>query len=291
MLHFIYRRLGIGTKLVKHLEEWCEQKGAEYAYMATDCSNEPSINLFTKCCDYTKFRTLTMLVQPVHAHYKSIGSNIAIFKLPTQLAELFYHHIFAKSEFFPEDLDTILGSKLNLGTFIALPKECLPKWNRKESLLPPNFALLSIWNAKDVFKLQVKGVSRLKYACCAGTRMLDSWMPWLKLPSIPDVFRQFGVYFMYGLHMEGKHGLKLMKSLCNFAYNMARDDAGCEAVVAEVGHRDPVRMAIPHWRKFSMAEDLWCIKRLGIKSKSCEPSDWISSRPSSSVVFADPRDF
>lgn len=290
--NLVLRRLGVGTKLVKKLEGWCKQMGAEYAYMATDFTNEPSINLFTKKCDYTKFRTPTMLVQPVHAHYKSIGrrSN-AIVRIPPHLAETIYRQVFANSEFFPKDIDAILRSKLNLGTFMAIPKKSLPKWDPRECLLPPSFAILSVWNTKEVFKLQVKGVSALTYACCVGSRLLDEWMPWLRLPSFPDVFRKFGVYFMYGLHMEGKRGSCLMKSLCNFAYNMARDDDGCGAVVAEVGQRDPVREVIPHWRKFSVAEDVWCIKKLrGAKQGESEPSDWIHSWSSSSVIFVDPRD-
>ncbi|GAU25559.1 hypothetical protein TSUD_259930 [Trifolium subterraneum] len=60
---------------------------------------------------------------------------------------------------------------------------------------------------------------------------------------------------------------------------MARNDGGCGAIVAEVSQRDPVREAIPHWTKLSWAEDMWCIKNL---------EDY---RPSSSIIFVDPRDF
>ncbi|CBI25171.3 hypothetical protein VitviT2T_014154 [Vitis vinifera] len=291
-----HRRLGIGTKLVQHLEKWCERNGAEYAYMATDCTNEPSINLFTKKCSYAKFRTPTMLVQPVHAHYKPLpSSKTLILPLPPQLAELIYRRIFANSEFFPKDIDQILTNKLNLGTFIALPKKsnfkCNPSNNNNNLLLlPPTFAILSVWNTKDVFKLQLKGASPLTYAWCAGTRALDAYLPWLHFPSIPNVFKQFGVYFLHGLHMEGKHGLRLMKSLCAFAHNMARDDAGCGALVAEVAHRDPVRDGIPHWSKFSWAEDLWCIKKF-TPANHHPDDDWVTSRPASPVIFVDPRDF
>ncbi|KAJ7951985.1 Acyl-CoA N-acyltransferase (NAT) superfamily protein [Quillaja saponaria] len=292
-----HRRFGIGTKLVEHLEEWCKKKGAKYAYMATDCTNEPSINLFTNKCGYTKFRTPTMLVQPVHAHYKPISSGIAIVRLPTRIALSIYQKIFANSEFYPNDIDLILANKLNLGTFMALPKKYLSKWDPKNGILPQSFAILSVWNTKEVFKLQVKGMSPLTQACCVGSRLLDAWMPWLRLPSFPDVFRQFGVYFLYGLYMEGKYASRLMKSLCRFVHNMARDDSRCGAIVTEVGQRDPVREVVPHWKKFSWAEDLWCIKNLveankqdGI-AKRCIPSDWITSRSSASMIFVDPRDF
>ncbi|KAJ4834346.1 hypothetical protein Tsubulata_020554 [Turnera subulata] len=295
-----HRRLGIGTKLVQETENWCKSEGAEYAYMATDCANEPSINLFTRKCSYTKFRNPAMLVQPVHAHYKPIASGIAIIRITPRLAEAIYRRVFANAEFFPKDIGTILSSKLNLGTFMAVYKKCLPpKWDPKTGILPPSFAMLSVWNTKEVFKLQVKGVSKLTYACCTGTRLLDAWMPWLRLPSFPDVFRQFGVYFLYGLAMEGKKSCRLMKALCRFAHNMGRDDDGCGALVAEVGQMDPARDAIPHWRRFSWAEDLWCIKRLSGDDDNemkkhdgdgrCGPSDWMKHR-SSSVIFVDPRD-
>ena len=263
--------------------------------MATDYTNEASINLFTQKCSYMKFRTPTMLVQPVHAHHKPIGSSIAIVKLTPQLAESIYHRTFANSEFFPKDIDNILSNKLNLGTFMALPKNSFLKWDPKTGILPPSFAILSVWNTKEVFKLQVMGVSKLTYLCCMGTRLVDACMPWLRLPSFPDVFRQFGVYTLYGLHMEGqtkRTARSLMKSLCAFAHNLARDEVGCGAVVAEVGQWDPVREAIPHWKRFSWAEDLWCIKKLADSSEKCDTADWIKSQSSnSSVIFVDPRDF
>ena len=82
-----------------------------------------------------------------------------------------------------------------------------------------------------------------------------------------------------------------MKSLCGFVHNMARDDGGCGAIVAELGQRDPVRDAVPHWRKFSWAEDMWCIKNLEDTKKDIQESDWFTSRSSSPVIFVDPRDF
>ncbi|OVA16548.1 GNAT domain [Macleaya cordata] len=300
-----YRRLGLGTKLVSKLEEWFKEKGAEYAYMATDCANQASINLFTLKCAYVKFRTPTILVHPVHAHYKPIGSGITVVRLSTQLAESIYRRVFSSSEFFPKDIDVILSNKLNLGTFMALPKNSLLKWDPQTGSNPPQtFAILSVWNTKEVFKLQVKGVSALTYACCVSSRMLDAWMPWLRIPSIPDLFSPFGVYSLYGLHMEGKGASRLMKSLCAFVHNIARDDVGCGAIVAEVGRRDPVREAIPHWRRFSWAEDVWCMKNLTTEKEGNEEeeeeegdnqiggvTDWIRSRPSTSVIFVDPRDF
>ncbi|KAL0725906.1 hypothetical protein Bca4012_040505 [Brassica carinata] len=284
-----HRNIGIGTKLVQTLEEWFKQQGATYAYMATDCTNESSINLFTNKCSYVKFRTPTMLVQPVHAHSKPIGSDIKIHRLTTKTAESIYTRLFKDSEFFPRDIDAILNSRNSLGTFIAFLKEKHGhESNRLDRDFPKDFAILSVWSTKDVFRLQMKGVSRLTHACCSGSRFLDSCMPWMKLPSFPNVFDKFWVYFMYGMHMEGRDGPRLMKSLCSFVHNMGRHDGGCGAVATEISPSDPVASAVPHWKRLSWAQDLWCLKKL---SDEPEMSDWSSSRTSSSsVIFVDPRD-
>lgn len=283
-----FRRLGIGTKLVEKLEEWSKMNGAEYAYMATDSNNQASIKLFTSKCNYAKFRTPSVLVQPVHAHFKPIASDIAIVRVSPQLSESFYRRIFANSEFFPKDIDHILDNKLNLGTFMAVPKKTLLNWDPRSGSFPPTFAILSVWNTKEIYKLQVRGVSSLKYACCLGTRVLDSWMPWLRVPSIPNIFKSFGFYLLYGIHMEGKDGPRLMKSLYAFAHNMGRNDKECRLLVSEVGLDDAVREAIPRWNKFSWG-DLWCMKKLDINES---PDDWMELRvSSSSVIFVDPRDF
>ncbi|PIN08443.1 hypothetical protein CDL12_18985 [Handroanthus impetiginosus] len=282
-----HRRLGVATKLVQELEGWCRQNGAEYSYMATECNNKPSLNLFIQKFNYAKFRNPRVLVQPVHLHYKPIPSDISIVCIPPNTAELVYRRIFSSSEFFPKDVDKLLSNKLNLGTFMALPKKSLSKWNPKSDLLPPSFAILSIWDTKEVYRLKVKGVSALTHVACLGTMVLDAMVPWLKIPSFPNVFKNFGYYFIYGLHMEGNDGARLMRSLCNFVHNMARNDADCKVVVAEVGQMDPVREAIPHWKKFSWDEDIWCVKKLGEVCKSCD--DWCKSM-SSSIIFVDPRD-
>lgn len=255
--------------------------------MATECNNQASLNLFTQKCNYVKFRNPTVLVQPVHFHHKPLPSDIKIVRVPPKLAESMYRKIFSSSEFFPKDIDRLLSNKLNLGTFMALPKKLLPNWNPKTGEFPASFAILSVWDTKEVFRVQVQGVSTLTHMACLGTRVIDAMVPWLKIPSVPNVFKNFGFYFTYGLHMEGKDGSGLMKTLCKFVHNLARDDAHCRVVVAEVGQNDAVRGAIPHWKKFSWDEDIWCIKRFGKDS-----DDWYKSptTSSSSVIFVDPRD-
>ncbi|GAB4850547.1 hypothetical protein Ancab_029856 [Ancistrocladus abbreviatus] len=283
-----YRRQRIGTQLVKRVEEWCKERDAAYVYMATECTNEASVKLFTDTCGYVEFCNPAILVQPVHAHCKPLSSSIAIFSLPPKVAGSIYHQLFANSQLFPMDIDSILSNRLSLGTFVALPRKYQDKWEPQKGL-PPSFAMLSVWNTKELFKLQVKGVSRLKQACCLGSRVLDAYMPWLRLPSIPNLFRPFGFYFIYGLHMEGKGSSSLMRSLCNFAHNMARDDVECGAIVAELAPADPVIEGVPYWKRFSLMEDLWCIKELA-KHEGDELSNWIASCSSQKPSFVDPRD-
>ncbi|KAG6415754.1 hypothetical protein SASPL_123169 [Salvia splendens] len=278
-----HRRLGIATKLVQELEEWCKKNGAEYAYMATECSNQASLNLFIKKCNYVKFRNPTVLVQPVHFHHKPLPSDITIIRVPHTLAESLYRNIFSGSEFFPKDIDRLLSNKLNIGSFMALPNKLIQNWDPNTSELPAALAILSVWDTKEVFRLRVKGVSSLTHAACLGSRVVDVMAPWLKIPLIPNIFKNFGFYFMYGLHMEGNDGPRLMKSLCKLVHNMARNDSDCRVVVAEVGQNDPVREVIPHWKKFSCDEDIWCIKRFGKVNQ-----DWCKSP--TSTIFVDPRD-
>ncbi|PIN00868.1 Aminoglycoside N(3')-acetyltransferase [Handroanthus impetiginosus] len=281
-----HRRLGIATKLVQEFESWSQKNGAEYAYMATECNNKPSLNLFTEKCNYVKFRNPTVLVQPVHLHHNPIPSDIAIIHLSSELAATIYRRIFFSSEFFPEDIDILLNKNHSLGTFIALPRKTVSKWRPETGILPDSFAILSVWNTKEVFRLQVKGVSVLTKVACLGTRVFDAMFPWLKIPSIPNFCKNFGFYFLYGLHMEGKNGPLLMKTLCKFAYNMGREDRDCRVLVAEVGQMDPVRKAIPHWKKFSWDEDVWCIKKLEEKNSD----HWYKSQEPSPVMFVDPRE-
>lgn len=282
-----HRRMGIGLKLVVRLERWFKENGAEYAYMATEKDNEPCIKLFCEKCNYIKFRTPAILVQPVHAHSKRIRSGVKIQKLDVAQSEALYRTYLGTREFFPQDIDVILKNRLSLGTWVAFPQgEEWPK-DGGRSVLPGSWAVLSVWNSSDVFKLEVKGISIIKYMYAATTRFLDRAFPWLKIPSIPDVFHPFGLHFLYGLHAEGPKAHKLMKDLCQFAHNLA-SEKGCRLVATEVGSCDPLRSSIPHWACFSCPEDLWCIKKL--TDHNAGDGEWTKSAPGL-TLFVDPRDF
>lgn len=283
-----HRRMGIGLKLVERLERWFKENGAEYAYMATEKDNEPCIKLFCEKCNYNKFRTPAILVQPVHAHSKRIRSTVKIQKLNVDESETLYREYLGTREFFPQDIDAILKNRLSLGTWVAFHQEDQEWRTDGRGAVPSSWAVLSVWNSSDVFKLEVKGISIIKYIYAATTRFLDRAFPWLKIPSIPDVFHPFGLHFLYGLHAEGPKAHKLMKDLCWFAHNLAREK-GCRLVATEVGSCDPLRSNIPHWDCFSCPEDLWCIKKLTDDDKG-DNGDWTKSSPGL-TLFVDPRDF
>ncbi|XP_059644463.1 probable N-acetyltransferase HLS1 [Cornus florida] len=289
-----HRRMGIGLKLVCRMEEWFRENGVEYSYIATENDNQPSVNLFTDKCSYSKFRTPSILVQPVFAHRVRVSKRVAVIKLTPFDAEFLYRHRFSTTEFFPRDIDSILNNKLNLGTFVAVPHGTYSaeSWPGSAKFLanpPESWAVLSVWNCKDVFSLEVRGASRVRKGFAKTTRLVDRALPWLQLPSVPEVFRPFGLHFLYGLGGEGPLSVKLVKALCGFAHNLAKE-CGCGVVATEVSSSEPLRLGIPHWKMLSCAEDLWCIKRLGEDYSDGSVGDWTKSPPGLSI-FVDPREF
>lgn len=280
-----HRRKGIGLRLVQALEAWFKANGAEYAYMATEKDNEGCIKLFVDKCSYTKFRTPAILVHPVYAHSKRISSAINILKLDFREAEKLYRKCMGTSEFFPQDIDVVLRNKLSLGTWVAFPRA--ETWPSAAS-----WAVLSVWSSNDIFKMQVKGVRKTTLIYAAASRLLDKAFPWLKIPSIPDIFRPFGFHFLYGLYAEGPQSGKLMSELWWFVHNLARKKKGCRVIAAEVGGCDPLKNWIPHWNSLSCPEDLWCIKNLGFcdNDEGERAVDWSTCSPGKSL-FVDPREF
>ncbi|GJN24278.1 hypothetical protein PR202_gb12011 [Eleusine coracana subsp. coracana] len=252
-----HRRRGIARKLVQRMEEWFRTSGAEYAYVATDADNEASLS-------------------PMEA-------------------ETLYRARFAGVEFFPTDIDAVLNNNLSLGTFLAVPAAM--NWVGIEAFLAmpegssSSWAVASVWNSKDAFRLQLRGgAGALARAAALATRAADAAAPWLRVPSVPDLFSSpFGVHFIYGLAGAGHDAPRMARALCRHAHNLARR-AGARVVVAEVAGGDPVRAGVPHWPRLG-AEDLWCVKRLadGYESASVI-GDWTKAPPGNSI-FVDPREF
>ncbi|KAJ6412949.1 hypothetical protein OIU84_005880 [Salix udensis] len=289
-----HRRMGLGLKLVCQMEDWFRQNGAEYSYIATESDNHASVKLFTDKCGYSKFRTPSILVNPVFAHRVTLSSRVTIIELTPPDAELLYRRRFDTTEFFPHDIDSVLKNRLNVGTFLAVPRDSLKfgSWAGSDRFLsdpPESWSVLSAWNCKDVFRLEVRGASRAKRTFARTTRIVDKAFPFLRLPSVPAVFRPFGLYFMYGLGGEGPRAAKMMKALCGHVHNLARE-GGCGVVATEVASREPLKSGIPHWKVLSCAEDLWCMKRLGEDYSDGSVGDWTKSSPGLSI-FVDPREF
>lgn len=283
--------MGIGVKLVRRIEGWFGENGAEYSYMATESDNHASVNLFTHKCGYSKFRTPSILVNPVFAHRLRPDRRFTILQLGPVDAEALYRRRFSTTEFFPRDIDAVLNNRLHLGTFLAVPKGYGP-WPGPDEFLsspPESWAVLSAWNCQDVYKLEVRGASRVRRALYKTTRALDRALPWLRLPSVPEVFRPFGFLFLYGLGGSGPNAARMVRALCNSAHNLAKE-RGCGVVATEVAESEPLRLGIPHWESLSCAEDLWCIKRLGEDYSDGSVGDWTKS-PRGTSIFVDPREF
>ncbi|KAL6880493.1 hypothetical protein ACP4OV_012058 [Aristida adscensionis] len=288
-----WRRRGVGRRLVERMEEWFRRVGAEYAYVATDAGNAPSVRLFTGRCGYAPFRTPSVLVHPVFRHDLAPPRRAAVLELPPREAELLYRRRFAGVEFFPRDIDAVLSNPLSLGTFLALPEEAAARWRGVEAFLaapgpPPSWAVASVWNCKDAFRLEVRGAPRLWRAAARATRAADRAAPWLGIPSVPNLFEPFGVHFLYGVGGGGAAAPRMARALCRHAHNVARR-AGARVVATEVAPGDPLRAGVPHWPRLG-ADDLWCIKRLADGYGDGALGDWTKAPPGASI-FVDPREF
>lgn len=153
-----------------------------------------------------------------------------------------------------------------------------------------SWAMLSLWKCNEIYQLEMKGAPLRLRGAAATSRAVGHMLSWLvPIPTMPDVFKPFGLQLIYGMHAHGPRGGKLARHLCWFAHNLAKE-AGCAVVAAEVAGCDPLRGVIPHW---TCDEDMWCIKRLATSdctSSDVDSSDW-SKLPPPPSLFLDPRDF
>ncbi|XP_042431303.1 probable N-acetyltransferase HLS1 isoform X1 [Zingiber officinale] len=290
-----HRRRGIALNLVQRMEEWFKAKGADYAYMATEKDNEASLRLFTGRCGYSKFRTPAILVHPVFAHRLPLTPQIAVLRLPLADAEELYRRRFGATEFFPRDIDAVLANPLSLGTFLAVPSGCpaAARWPGAAAFLaapPASWAVVSVWNSKEVFRMEVRGAGPWRRGLARASRAVDRALPWLRIPSVPDLFRPFGLYLVYGIYGEGPAAAEHARALCRHTHNMAMGDPECRVIAAEMAECDPLRPGIPFWSRLSCAEDVWCVKRLAEDYGDGALGDWTKAPPPPSI-FVDPREF
>ncbi|EXB37957.1 hypothetical protein L484_011679 [Morus notabilis] len=287
------RRKGIGSSLVRELEKWFVANEIDFSYMATEKENEASVRLFVDKFGYNKFRTPAILVNPVQNRPSHISSNVEIAKLRIEDAESLYRKFMASIEFFPHDIDKILGNKLSLGTWIAYSKGDQSSWDSTGKVLPTSWAMLSVWNTGEVFKLWLGKAPLSCLIFTKGSRVISRFFPCFKLlPSLPDFFDPFGFYFMYGVHGQGPLAGKMVRTLCQFVHNMAMASKDCKVIVTEVGDQDEVRHHIPHW-KLLCPEDLWCIKALkndDVQERRRFLYEYLTKTQREKALFVDPRE-
>lgn len=283
----LHRRKGIGSSLVCRLEEWFIANDVDFAYMATEKDNEASVKLFVNKLGYMKFRTPAILVNPVKSiHPFHISSSVEIEKLTVEEAGFLYRKFMAsRSEFFPSDIDNILRNKLSLGTWVAYPRG---ETFGSDGQLPSSWAMLSVWNSGEVFKLRLGKAPLSCLIYTKSSRMMDKFFPCFKLPSLPDFFHPFGFYFMYGVHRDGPMSGKLVKTLCQLVHNMATKSKDCKVIVTEVAGHDTLKHHIPHWKLLSCLEDLWCMKAL--KNEEGNTLQELTKSPQTRALFVDPRE-
>lgn len=287
----LHRRKGIGSSLVYYLEQWFMSNQVDFVYMATEKDNQASVKLFMDKFGFIKFRTPAILVNPVNKHHSfRISSKVEVKQLEIEEAECMYRKFMGSTEFFPHDIDRILKNKLSLGTWVAYPKSDDDHyWFGEESRkLPSSWAMVSVWNSGEIFKLRLGKAPLSCLIYSKGSRLIEKALPCFKVPAIPDFFQPFGFYFMYGLHWEGPFSGKMVRALCHFVHNMAvkSEDEDCKAIVTEVGGGDMMRLHIPHWKLLSCPEDLWCIKAL----KGEERLKELTKTPTTRTLFVDPRE-
>ncbi|KAI4969690.1 hypothetical protein ZWY2020_000604 [Hordeum vulgare] len=287
-----HRRQGVATALVQAAEGWSRKRGAAHTTMATTASNKASLGLFAGRFGYVPFRRPVLLGRPVHARWLPVTSRHRLRQLPPTLAAAAYARLLPPqdTEFLPADLPALLAHKLTLGTFVAI--ESSNAAGTGSDTASPSFAVLSVWDQTRSLRLRVDGAQALLRHSLAAVRALDRVAPWLRVPSVPDIFRPFGAYLIYGVRMSGPEGPALLRTLCSHAHNMARNNPACGVVAADLSPDDPAAAAIPSWRRFSCDEDVWCIKNLSDNNATpTSSSDWPASAPPGSVLFVDPREF
>lgn len=284
--------MGIGLKLVKSIEGWAINNGAQYTYLATEESNIASTNLFLRC-DYKRLSSLVILIQPVNSYSYNPSQEVKIEKLSINQAIALYKDRLSGKEFVPVDIDAILRAKLSLGTWVSFFKE--EEWvdlHYKEksdhfiSKAPSSWAMLSIWKTYEAYKLQIRAAHLVRCFYTTVSNVGAKVFPCFGIPSLGGIpCKPIGFVFLYGLHGEGEKQGELMKSLWCFACNLARKLKDCKAIITELGMCDPLLGHIPQvTTSMSCIDDLWCLKRLD------NDDEWVKAQ-SSAHLFVDPREF
>ncbi|KAK9287623.1 hypothetical protein L1049_016059 [Liquidambar formosana] len=290
-----HRRMGIGLKLVKSIEEWLIRNGAQYTFLATEEDNIASTNLFTLKCKYENFSPLVIFIQPVTFLAKDIYQDIKIEKLHIDQAISLYKNRLRGKDIYPTDMDVILKEKLSLGTWVSYFKGeewiGLHSQEKNEDIItrsPTSWAIFSIWNTCEAYKLQIRRSHPFKFFHATLSHAREKIFPCLKIPIFGSLQKPFGFLFLYGLHGEGERLGELMKSIWGFASKLAENVKDCKVIMTELGVSDPLREHVPQGSSTSCINDRWYLKR--VNGPIDEKDDLMAMRPAGNV-FVDPRDF
>ncbi|KAF2312740.1 hypothetical protein GH714_039815 [Hevea brasiliensis] len=292
-----HRRMGIGLKLVKSVEEWLVGNGAHYTFLATEKNNVASTNLFTSKCNYMNFSSLVIFVQPA-LPVKGLSQDIKIEKLQINQAISLYNDRLRGKDIYPTDIDAMLKEKPSLGTWVSYFKEeewiILHSNNEKnnEDIItktPSSWAIFSIWNSCEAYKLHIrKSHHPLKFFHATLSHARDKIFACLKLPICDSLQKPFGFLFLYGLYGEGARLQELMKSIWSFASRLAENVKECKVIITELGVSDPLMEYVSHESSMTFIDDLWYLKKVnGLTAGGDEQV----VKEQVGNVFVDPRDF
>lgn len=314
-----------------------ERNGAEYAFLATEENNVASSNLFSLKCNYVKLSSLVIYVQPIHDHLAEemgVLRDIKFEKLRIEQAVAIYKNCLKQKEIYPTDIEAILKEKLSMGTWVCFFRE--EGWEslglgleKKEeegeeeegigsnsdsnsnSIMgraPRSWAIFSIWNTSETYKLQIRRSNVLKLFHASISHAMERILPCLKLKlKLPFMSmggsddddednddhqfdkKPFGFLFLYGIHGEGERVGELMKGVWRFGWRMGENVKNCSVMMTELGGSDPLRAHVPQASSMSCINDLWYLKRLN-GPVSTHQAELTAMRPVGNV-FVDPREF
>ncbi|XVF38855.1 hypothetical protein REPUB_Repub20aG0138000 [Reevesia pubescens] len=291
-----HRRMGIGLKLVRSMEEWLINNGAHYTFLATEKNNVASTNLFTSKCNYRNLSSLVIFVQPISiAMEGGLSQDIKVKKLNIDQAICLYDNKLRGKDIYLTDIDAILKEKLSLGTWVSYFKQ--DEWiglHSKEkdvnediiSTSPSSWAMFSIWNSCEAHKIHIKKSHPLKFFHETLSHARDKIFPCLKTPICDSLERPFGFLFLYGLHGEGERLGELMKSAWSFASRLAENVKDCKVIITELGVSDPLMEHVPNESSMSRIDDLWYLKKV-----NGSINDELGMMGELGNVVVDPRDF
>ncbi|KAI4966540.1 hypothetical protein ZWY2020_040561 [Hordeum vulgare] len=250
-----HRRLGIATELVKQAEAWCAARGAAHATMATTASNAASLALFAGAW---------VRAVPAAGVPRAPGApapRASPRRAPRAAAAAAARGRGLRRAALPGRVRP--GRPPRAARPQAHPRHVPRRRARGPGPVPPAVLRAAQRLGRHALPPPPRRRRRAAPRVLAAARALDRHAPWLRVPSLPDVFRPFGTYLLYGLRMSGPDGPALLRSLCRHAHNVARNNPACAVVAADLGPDDPAAAAVPHWPSFSCDEDVWCVKKLG----------------------------